>query len=44
MMTVNYQYNLIDIRKYFCKFDFLIDLSTFTTAPKFGKNGVQVII
>ena len=43
--AVNYQYNLIDtLENIFNKFDFLIDLSTFTTAPKFGKMEFKIII
>ena len=40
--ALDYQYKIKDFfEKKLKKIDFLIDLSTFTTAPKFGKNGVE---
>tara|TARA_B110000008_G_scaffold274152_1_gene309483 strand:+ start:836 stop:2155 length:1320 start_codon:yes stop_codon:yes gene_type:complete len=39
--ALDYQYKIIDFfEKKLKKIDFLIDLSTFTTAPKFGMNDV----
>ena len=43
--AVNYQYNLIDtLENIFNKFDFLIDLSTFTTAQNLEKMEFKIII
>lgn len=40
--ALEYQYKVIDnLENKFENLDFIIDLSTFTTAPKFGSNGVE---
>ncbi len=40
--ALEYQYKIIDnVNDKFNKLDFFIDLSTFTTAPKFGSNGLE---
>ena len=40
--ALNFQNEIIQFfEKEFKKIDFLMDLSTFTTAPKFGNNGVE---
>lgn len=40
--ALEYQYKIIDfLDKKFNKIDFLIDLASFTTAPKFGNNDVD---
>ena len=40
--ALEYQYKIIEnFENKFKELDFLIDLSTFSTAPKFGNNGVE---
>ncbi len=40
--ALEYQYKIIDnLENKFKELDFLIDLSTFSTAPKFGNNGIE---